>query len=142
MYYTKRCIGSSVISMIAVQSSYFMNISFQFYHQHYRTSSTMLSCTICSFPGTNKYHVTFSIILCFLNTTTDCESCFGNRQFILIIIIPYSHKPLDISNQEFIFDTLTTSIKSVSVKRRLRTADCRRRTRGKMQTECKMQTAD
>ena len=31
---------------------------------------------------------------------------------------------------------------SVSVKRRLRTADCRMRTRGKMQTECKMQTAD
>ena len=32
--------------------------------------------------------------------------------------------------------------KSVSVKRRLRTADCRLRTKGKMQTECKMQTAD
>ena len=32
--------------------------------------------------------------------------------------------------------------KSVSVKRRLRTADCRLRTRGKMQAECKMQTAD
>ena len=32
--------------------------------------------------------------------------------------------------------------KSVSVKRRLRTADCRRRTGGKMQTECKMQIAD
>ena len=31
---------------------------------------------------------------------------------------------------------------AVSVKRRLRTADCRLRTRGKMQTECKMQTAD
>ena len=31
---------------------------------------------------------------------------------------------------------------SVSVKRRLRTADCRLRTRGKMQTEGKMQTAD
>ena len=30
----------------------------------------------------------------------------------------------------------------VSVKRRLRTADCRLQTRGKMQTECKMQTAD
>ena len=29
-----------------------------------------------------------------------------------------------------------------SVKRRLRTADYRLRTRGKMQTECKMQTAD
>ena len=33
-------------------------------------------------------------------------------------------------------------LKPVSVKRRLRTADCRLRTRGKMQTECKMQTAD
>ena len=32
--------------------------------------------------------------------------------------------------------------KAVSVKRRLRTADCRLWTRGKMQTECKMQTAD
>ena len=31
---------------------------------------------------------------------------------------------------------------AVSVKRRLLTADCRLRTRGKMQTECKMQTAD
>ena len=30
----------------------------------------------------------------------------------------------------------------VSVKRRLRTADCRLRTRGKMQTVGKMQTAD
>ena len=30
----------------------------------------------------------------------------------------------------------------VSVKRRLRTADCRLQTRGKMQTECKMQIAD
>ena len=30
----------------------------------------------------------------------------------------------------------------VSVKRRLRTANCRLGTRGKMQTECKMQTAD
>ena len=29
---------------------------------------------------------------------------------------------------------------SVSVKRRLRTADCRLRITGKMQTECKMQT--
>ena len=34
------------------------------------------------------------------------------------------------------------TLDSVSVKRRLRTADCRLRTRGKMQTECKMQTAD
>ena len=33
-------------------------------------------------------------------------------------------------------------IDSVSIKRRLRTADCRLQTRGKMQTECKMQTAD
>ena len=33
-------------------------------------------------------------------------------------------------------------IKTVSVKRRLWTADCRLRTRGKLQTECKMQTAD
>ena len=32
--------------------------------------------------------------------------------------------------------------KPVSVKGRLRTADCRLQTRGKMQTECKMQTAD
>ena len=32
--------------------------------------------------------------------------------------------------------------KSVSVKRRLRTAECTLRTRGKMQTECKVQTAD
>ena len=32
--------------------------------------------------------------------------------------------------------------KPVSVKRRLRTADCRLRIRGKMQTECEMQTAD
>ena len=31
---------------------------------------------------------------------------------------------------------------AVSVKRRLLTADCRLRTRGKMQTEFKMQTAD
>ena len=31
---------------------------------------------------------------------------------------------------------------AVSVKRRLRTADCRLRTRGKMQTVSKMQTAD
>ena len=111
MYYTKRCIGSSVISMIVVQSSYFMNISFQFYHQRYRTSSTMLSCTICSFPGTNKYHVTFSVIPCFLNATTDCQSCFGNRQPVYSNY-HYSllNKPLDISTQEFIFDALTTSI--------------------------------
>ena len=32
--------------------------------------------------------------------------------------------------------------KPVSVKHRLRTTDCRLQTRGKMQTECKMQTAD
>ena len=32
--------------------------------------------------------------------------------------------------------------KSVSVKPRLRTAECTLRTRGKMQTECKVQTAD
>ena len=32
--------------------------------------------------------------------------------------------------------------KSVSVKRRLQTADCRLQTGGKMQTEGKMQTAD
>ena len=32
--------------------------------------------------------------------------------------------------------------KAVSVKRRLRTADCRLRTRGKRQTKCKMQTTD
>ena len=31
---------------------------------------------------------------------------------------------------------------AVSVNRRLRTADCRLRTRGKLQTVCKMQTAD
>ena len=37
---------------------------------------------------------------------------------------------------------LKLEAKSVSVKRRLRTADCRLRTRGKMQTACKMQTAD
>ena len=37
-----------------------------------------------------------------LNTTTDCESWFGNMQFnISIIIIPYLHKPLDISDHEF-----------------------------------------
>ena len=36
----------------------------------------------------------------------------------------------------------TTITQSVSVKCRLRTADCRLRTRGKMQRECKMQTAD
>ena len=35
-----------------------------------------------------------------------------------------------------------TDHNTVSVKRRLRTADCRLRTRGKMQTVCKMQTAD
>ena len=42
------------------------------------------------------------------------------------------------------FGSLSDTIvnKSVSVKRRLRTADCRLRTRGKMQTECKMQTTD
>ena len=32
--------------------------------------------------------------------------------------------------------------KLVSVKRRLRTTDCRLQTRGKMQTKCTMQTAD
>ena len=37
-------------------------------------------------------------------------------------------------------DLDSSDFKSVSVERRLRTADCRLRTRGKMQTECKMQT--
>ena len=34
------------------------------------------------------------------------------------------------------------TLKSVSVRHRLRTADCRLRTRDKLQIECKMQTAD
>ena len=86
-------------------------ISFQFYHQHYRTSSTMLSCTICSFPETNKIPRYFQ-----------CHSLFSvfskhhNRLRILFwqqaVYSNYSllNKPLDISTQEFIFDALTTSI--------------------------------
>ena len=35
--------------------------------------------------------------------------------------------------------TFKNFVQSVSVKRGLRTADCRLRTRGKMKTECKMQ---
>ena len=110
MYYTKRCISSSVISMIVVWSSYFMNISFQFYHQHYRTSSTMLSCTICSFPGTNKitryfqHHSLFSKHHNRLRILFWQQAVHSNYHYSLL------NKPQDISNQEFIFDTLTTSI--------------------------------
>ena len=48
------------------------------------------------------------IIIPYLHEPLDCESWFGNMQFILIIIIPYLHEPLDISNHEFIFVTLST----------------------------------
>ena len=45
-------------------------------------------------------------------------------------------------SMQLIDSKMFRKIKPVSVKRRLRTADCRLRTRDKMQTVCKMQTAD
>ena len=88
-------------------------ISFQFYHQHYRTSSTMLSCTICSFPETNKIpryfqcHSLFSVFSKHHNRLRILfwqQAVYSNYHYSLL------NKPLDISTQEFIFDALTTSI--------------------------------
>ena len=114
MYYTKRCIGSSVISVTVVQSSYFMNILSILPSA---LSNIQYNGWVAQFVHSlkqTKYHVTFSVIPCFQcfpNITTDCESVlfwqqavYSNYHYSLL------NKPLDISTQEFIFDALTTSI--------------------------------
>ena len=61
--------------------------------------------------------------------------------FIVVLETGQFHVALAFYVSKTIFACMHIS-GSVSVKRRLRTADCRLRTRGKMQTECKMKTAD